>query len=269
MDYGIPPALDPNYVPPGSVPPGLDPNYGSNGQPTSIGPDGQPHYTTGTDTSVLPGRTTVTPDGGPLPTGSAGSPGLSNSVSPSILQQVLSALGGSGGKPGGQSPLGSVLSGAAKSANDTNLANDRNQVSRSAVQNQANVNAVTLPDKRLKSSILASVLSNYQPAGVKWGGPGSGLRGEVPTYTGGVTGGLQNLDPKTKALVQQVIQDQLLSELQGGASAPGGGTDRYVTPVGQTSALDKILGGTALGVNLLTALQQQGILSPSQQTPQP
>lgn len=151
--------------------------------------------------------------------------------------------------------LAPILGGAAKSGQDANAQRDRNSVLAEQLRLNRDKFALDAPGKRLGTSTRASILSNFTPTRVSWGGPGSGLRGEIPQYSGGAAGSLANLDPQTKALAQQIIKDAIASQLRGGET--GGGEDRKATlpdNFGKSSTGDKILGGASTATSILGAL---------------
>lgn len=201
------------------------------------------------DSSILAGSEPATA----IPSGSAASlpsdAGAMASATPSALSTILKGAG----------PLATVLGGAAQNAQKNNISQGQLQLGEDQLQQNANAQATNLPAARLKDSIKASLASNFQPSTVSWGGPGSGLKGQVPTYSGGIVNGLSNLNPATKQLSQQVMEDELLNQMKGGAS--GGNQDNTVTPVGQPSALDNILGGSAGALSVLSTLAKAGIFS--------
>lgn len=155
----------------------------------------------------------------------------------------------------------SILGGAAKNASAGNLTRDRNAIDLWRSQQDAQLArdkfAEVAPGQRLSTSLRSSLLSNYQPTKTTWAGPGSGLNpGGGYSTTGGYSAGLANLDPRTKALADLLMTDELGAQQRGGVS--GGGSDRALSAMpqlGQTSTADKILGGSAFGSSLL-----QGIL---------
>lgn len=119
--------------------------------------------------------------------------------------------------------------------------------------------ALAAPGERMSQSVKASILGNLKPTSINWGGPGSGLKGETPTYSGGFSEALQNMDPDTRALLSRIIQDNLKSQTTGGST--GGGQDAYTKPspeFGKTSTMDKIIGGGAFATSILGALGKGG-----------
>lgn len=158
-------------------------------------------------------------------------------------------------------PLSDVLGGAAKSGQQQNNVADQLKLALYNAKQNATLGAkrfaLAAPGKRMGTSMQA-LLSKYDtPTKVNWGGPGSGLRGEVPTYSGGLSGAVRSAssDPSYQKLRDQVTQDELTSQMAGGAS--GGNQDVSVgTPpdVGSSSAGDNILGGGALTASILAAL---------------
>lgn len=173
----------------------------------------------------------------------------------------LAAVGGGGGLTSqivnsliskGIPAAASVLGGAAKGEQTQNNINDQAALQQGNLALNRDKFALEAPNTRLAGAIKASLASNFTPRHTEWAGPGSGLQGKVPTISGGLTGGLANLDPRVKDLANQVMIDELTSQKSGGSS--GGGQDRTVPPVGQSSTGDKILGGASLGTSLLGAL---------------
>lgn len=155
--------------------------------------------------------------------------------------------------------LAAVLSQASSSANASNQVRDSQQLTGYGMQENAKAAqdrlALAAPGARLGTSMRASMLNNFQPTKVNWGGPGSGLRGEIPTFSGGAAAGLANLDPRTKSLSDRVMLDELLGQMRGGLS--GGGMDTQVDAlpsIGKSSTADKVLGGASTAAGVLGAL---------------
>ena len=94
---------------------------------------------------------------------------------------------------------------------------------------------------QLKQALAAALTQNYKPQQVQWGGPGSGLRGELPTYTGG-----------SQAAMQGALQDPLLQELLNRAKRPAAPAQ----PDLKSSKLDKLLGIAALGSSLYAGVRR-------------
>jgi hypothetical protein len=204
--------------------------------------------------ATLP-STAIAPAIGELAPGLAGTPGLAAAADAGILSTAGPGLLGTLSTLG---EMGSILGQASSSQLAAKQANDRLNTTlygeQAAAENAAKKFALTAPGTRLKSSTSASLLNNYQPQSVAWGGPGSGLKGQMPTYSGGVPGGLQNLDPDTRALSQQVIKDQLLSQMKGGRSGENEDLKIPDRPnIGEESRGDKVLGGLATGLSLAGA----------------
>lgn len=114
--------------------------------------------------------------------------------------------------------------------------------------------ALDAPGNRLSTATRASLMGNFQPTKVSQFMPGMGLRGERPQITGGVAGGMANLDPRVKQLGSTVMSDALAAQKAGGLT--GGKTDTTtIDPeIGKSSWLDKLMGGTALGGGMLAAI---------------
>lgn len=163
--------------------------------------------------------------------------------------------------------LGPALGKIAEARGKTQAANEQLGTTSATDQNAAQLDrdkfAATAPNTRLQSAIRASLASNFQPSQTKWAGPGSGVRGEIPTTTGGFAGGMANLDPRAKDLASTVMNDQLMAQQKGGMS--GGGADSRIVPypkIGQSSTGSKILGAAGTGMSLLSLISQ--FLKPQQ-----
>jgi len=219
-------------------------------------------------TGLPEGAATITGSGAVLPSSTIAptmgtlapdvTPGILNTAGAGSAGGILSSLK----DPATIAKLGTILGQAAASQQASKALDDRAALSlfgeQASAENAAKRFALTAPGSRLKQSVGASLINNYQPQSLSWGGPGSGLRGEMPTYRGGVPGGMANLDPQTKSLSQQVMKDQLLAQMNGGAS--GGNDDRAIPPVpkvgdaNEDSTWEKLLGGAALGTSIYGAL---------------
>jgi hypothetical protein len=167
---------------------------------------------------------------------------------------------------GGQAftSLSDVLGGAAKSSQAQNNTNDTLSLALYNAKNNAKLNAkkfaLSAPSARMRTS-MAAILPKYAtPAQVHWGGPGSGLRGEVPTWTGGAKSVFDAAkDPQYSQLGDQVMNDELLAQMKGGASGGNEDAASEVAPeLGKTSALDDILGTSSLTTSVLGALSKFG-----------
>lgn len=148
--------------------------------------------------------------------------------------------------------LALILSNAAANAQKQNNTNDTNAISLAGDALNRDKFGVSAPGSRLASSTKASILSNFTPRHTTWAGPGSGLKGQVPTITGGIDQSLANLDPSTKALAQLVMKDQLAGQQVGGIT--GGKQDYKLPAIGQTSGADKALGAGATAASALAGL---------------
>lgn len=154
------------------------------------------------------------------------------------------------------SSVSDVLGGAAKGANQQNNQQDQLKLLLANLQQKQTEDAATLPAKRLSTSVQGSIAAHATPSTYNWGGPGSVAHGgAMPSFSGGPTGALANLDPETKQLGQTNVHDMLLQELQGGRG--GGNTDMNAPQVGQTSGFDNLLGGSSLATALLAALNKK------------
>lgn len=147
----------------------------------------------------------------------------------SVLSQVL----------GKTKALSSVLGGAAK---------DQAASKHSAAQDQLDWERLNLaaPGSKLSTMLAAALTKNFTPRTLNWSGPGSGLRGEAPSYSGGSN------DAMRRSLEDPMVQ-KLLEDVRAGKAgipnptAPGG--------PGHEGLLDKILGGAALGTSVAGALR--------------
>lgn len=105
------------------------------------------------------------------------------------------------------------------------------------------------PKVRARTALDAALAQNYTPRTFHWNGPGSGLRGEVPTYSGGFSDAMMKAkqDPMMAALLNDVIA---------GRSGKGTTIERYDPK--KSSLLDKILGGIGLGSSTAGAIMGAG-----------
>lgn len=148
-----------------------------------------------------------------------------------------------------------VLGGASKAGAQNNLAQDRNTLDRENIRLGRDKFATQAPGVRMGDSIRAALAKHATPSSVSWGGPGSGLKGQVPQFSGGIKSiysGLQ--EPQTQDLMSKTLQDELMAQQQGGIS--GGNTDRNMPPINQSSTLDKVLGGGSLAASILAAIMK-------------
>lgn len=127
------------------------------------------------------------------------------------------------------------------------------------------------PGERFTNAQRAALAKVATPASVKWGGPGSGLRGEVPEFSGGIKSiYAANQDPTMKALSDRVLQDSLESQLRGG---PTGGNEDLgmgsASDVGEGSAAGDALGGIGMGLSIFDVLNKTGIFKKRTSTPDP
>lgn len=177
-------------------------------------------------------------------------------------KELLKSLIPSGQTPGAGSatPISgaaSALGGAATAGQRQNNTADQLRLSAEDAALARQKFAVAAPAARMNTGLRAALGKVATPASVQWGGKGSGLRGEVPKFSGGVLSTFDALkDPQAAALLQQVLQDSLAGQVAGGTT--GGGQDAKTTQgaVGEDSTLDKVLGGASLGLTGLQLLQQ-------------
>lgn len=170
---------------------------------------------------------------------------------------VAAPFTGGASLPIALSGLSDVLGGAAKSGAAANQSKDALKVALEGAKLNRDKFATQAPGVRMNTSIRAALAKNAAPASVQWGGPGSGLRGEVPTFSGGANSIVPAMhDPGMSGLFDQIMKDQMMAQQQGGQS--GGNTDNKMTvnpqDIGKTSLLDKIIGGGALGSSILSSI---------------
>lgn len=176
------------------------------------------------------------------------------------------------------SGLSDILGGAAKTGQTQNNTSD----SLKLLLDNANLNqqkfAEAAPGQRLSTGMRAAIAGQASPATLNWGPggfkPGAIAEGKagLPTWEGGVSGALKNLPPDAKQLSNQVLHDELVSQLRGGetgggqaagSNGPGApdlhGTDKTLPSglnIGQPSTGDNILGGLGIGSSILSLLSK-------------
>lgn len=172
----------------------------------------------------------------------------------SILQSILEGITNGG--------VSDVLTGAAKGALTSRQGDDYLKLALADRKlNQAKF-AESAPGTRLSTALRSSIAGGgFKPTSVSWGGPGSGLRGELPTYSGGIRDALNtaSANPQVKELGNTITADELARQKTGGAT--GGNQDMSVgtaANVGQSSILEKVLGAGGLGSSLASALKNGG-----------
>lgn len=153
------------------------------------------------------------------------------------------------------SGLSDILGGAAKSNVSQGNAADALKIGlANATTNRQSV-ASKLPATRLATAARAALMG-APPSTVTWGGPGSGLKGQIPVYSGFADANKAVTDG-TKDIAPLVGADQLAAQKAGGPT--GGNTDMTAnmpTGVGNESGLSQTLGGGALVTALLAALNK-------------
>lgn len=180
-----------------------------------------------------------------------------------ILGSILGVIGApfTGGASLALGGLSDVLGGAAKS--DTGQANESDKLKLALQQALLNSKkfATSAPAERLATGERAALAKTATPASVQWGGPGSGLRGEVPTYSGGIKSiYAANQDPTMKALSQRTLEDSLMAQLNGGPTGKNQDVDLgSAADVGEGSMGGDILGGLGLGTSIASVLAKAGI----------
>lgn len=131
------------------------------------------------------------------------------------------------------SAIGKIFGGASKSSQDQKNFDAQNAYNWERLKLEA-------PGQRARTSLGAALAKNYQPRSIKWGGPGSGLRGEIPEFSGGSQGAM-------RSALQDPMLQQLLSDAIAG-KAPAS-YDQQATR--KSSLLDKILGIGGLAGSLI------------------
>lgn len=166
---------------------------------------------------------------------------------------ILGKVGWAGG-----AKLADVLTHAAGSGQDQE--NKSDIIKNSAERNRLDRDkyALVAPGQRLHDSTIASFASSASPTRVNWGPegfhPGAGLRGQVPHFEGGFTGGLEHLDPATRELARLVIQDELASQRRGGSTGGNHDLDGPELNVDHPSGTDRALGSAGLVTSILSAI---------------
>lgn len=138
----------------------------------------------------------------------------------------------------GASALSSVLGGAAKGSQDQNNL-DRN------AQMAAEQTKLQAPGIRANTALKAALAKNFTPQTVQWGGPGSGLRGEMPTFSGGLSASMQ--ESQRDPMLQQMLQDAMAGKAPVSIDAAA---------ANKTSGLDKALGSGSLISGILGAIMK-------------
>lgn len=134
------------------------------------------------------------------------------------------------------SGLAKLFGGASKSQSDSKLAQSRNQLDWEKLK-------LAAPGMQAKTSLAAALAKNYQPQTVQWNGPGSGLRGEMPKYSGGTAGSMAS------ASQDPMLQAMLSNAVAGRAPAQYSAMENP-----KSSIWDKLLGGGAFGLSALSTL---------------
>ena len=139
-----------------------------------------------------------------------------------------------------------ILAGASGSAAKGKREDENSQLSRDALELRKYEMDQAAPGKRLTDSTRASMVKNATPVTSKWGGPGSGLRGETVKYSGGYANP-DLIDPRSKQLADSMLTNSLQQQLSGAAAPDIAGPPK-------SSVGDKILGGVGLGGSILGAI---------------
>lgn len=224
--------------------------------------------TIGVGSAVLPGILGAGAGGGGAASGLEAAQALEAGATEGITPALAGSLGadsmaGTGigassilGKVGGiasqmTGKVAPILGNMAKSGADANARRDQILPQMESAQLARDKFALDAPGTRLKQSVQGSILKSASPTKVNWGGPGSGLRGEVPTFTGGFSGALANIDPQTRALAEQVMHQDLQDQLAGKDDQT-----KYLDQFGHTSPMDKIVGGASTVASLYSAYKR-------------
>lgn len=169
--------------------------------------------------------------------------------------------------------ISGILGGAAKSGQDQNNKGDQLKLLLENAKLNRDKFALDAPGTRLSTGMRANLAANATPSKLDWGPngfkPGAIARGEaqMPKWTGGASGAMENMSPDARQLANTVMHDELIAQLRGGTtgggSRPGGdlntqGTDLAMDPdvknVGKPSTGDNILGGLGMGTSILSML---------------
>ncbi len=130
--------------------------------------------------------------------------------------------------------LAPILGGAAKSQADAGRLQDKTAL------DYANENAL-LPAERLRAATHAGFVNTATPFSLKFNGPGSGMKGNAFTASGGIDP--SKLPQSVRDLSNSVMQDELSQQLNG-----------PLTPHAGTGVGNNVLGGAATGAGILGAL---------------
>lgn len=157
--------------------------------------------------------------------------------------------------------LADVFGGAAGKSNEESDKTDTLKLGLQDRRLAAKKFATDAPGVRHATAERAALANAATPASVQWGGPGSGLRGEVPQFSGGIKSiYAANQNPEMRQLSDRVLHDQLVSQMGGGAS--GGNQDvdlGSAKDVGEGSAAGDTLGGLGLGLSIFDVLNKTGV----------
>lgn len=168
----------------------------------------------------------------PIGNGMAATPAGGSGMASGGGTSALSRVAGVGKK------LSDVLGGASKSQADSR---------HTAAQDQLDWERLNLaaPGSKLSTMLAAALTKNFTPRTLNWGGPGSGLKGETPSYSGG-----------SNAAMRLSLQDPMVQKLLADVEAGKAGIPNPTAAgqPGHESRWDKILGGAAFGTSILGAL---------------
>jgi hypothetical protein len=198
----------------------------------------------GLATTAIPGgvdAATMAGVGSSLPAGGVGLGAGAASAVPSILDKAKGIAG----------KVAPILGNMADAGAKANAQRDAILPSMENSQLARDKYALDAPGTRLSQSVRASGIKNASPTQVNWGGPGSGLRGQVPTFTGGFSGELANMDPQTKALAEETMRKDLQDQLAGKDDQT-----RWLDKFGSTSPLDKAVGIGSTAASIFGALRK-------------
>lgn len=147
-----------------------------------------------------------------------------------------------------------VLGNAAATEAASNQARDNTKVQLENTRLNRDKFATDAPGTRLQTTIQAALAKGYKPSQVSWGGPGSGLKGEVPTYSGSQNFHDALADPQAQEMFSQLLQDELAQQKAGGTTGGNADDTMNTADIGQDSTGDKVLGSGATGAALLSAI---------------
>jgi hypothetical protein len=196
----------------------------------------------GLTAGAIPGgvdAATMSGVGSALPAGGTGL-GTGLATGGSILDKVKASAG----------KLSPILGNMAKAGADANAQRDRLLPSMESAKLARDKFALDAPGTRLSQSVKSSILKSASPTQINWAGPGSGLKGQIPSFTGGFSGALSNMDPQAKALADEILHKNLTDQLAGKDSQT-----TFLDQFGHESPMDKIIGGASTASSVWDAVK--------------